>query len=109
MTNFVTDRKRIKAYRVRSPREVLFQRIETSNYREVDIKIFTPINDYYKCFPIRHTFWCIKETSQRDVYFTYQKRMFLWTNIQLVHKYNKTCLKRPLKKDKNWVSRPVIA
>ena len=31
--------------------EILFLIIESSNYREVDISIYNPQNDYYQFFP----------------------------------------------------------
>ena len=40
-------------------------------------KIYNPQNGYYKCFHIKHAFWCVKETSPGDVSFTHQNVCFI--------------------------------
>ena len=45
--------------------EILFRMISSSSYREVDMKIYNPKNDYYYFFlSIKHKFGCVKEKSQ---------------------------------------------
>ena len=39
----------------------------------IDIKVCKTQNDSYYCFPITHTFLCVKETSKRDDSFTHTK------------------------------------
>ena len=62
--------------------EVLFRRIESLNNREVDMKIYMyNLKNYYKCFPIKHTFLAhkrnifLKETSQGEVSFKHRKHV----------------------------------
>ena len=48
---------------------VLFRIISSSNHRKVDKNIYNPVSN------IR--FWCVNETSQRDVSLTHPKHMLL--------------------------------
>ena len=58
--------------------EDLYQSISFANYREVDIKIYSPKNDIIIIiiFLINICFGCVKETSQRDVSFTHLNHFF---------------------------------
>ena len=58
--------------------EVLFLIISSSNYREVDIKIYISKNNHYQTFYLSNiSFGRVKETSQGDVSFTHPKYMIL--------------------------------
>ena len=58
--------------------DYLFRIISSSNYLEVDIKIYiTPGNDYYQFFLSYVSFGRVKETSQRDVSFRHPNHMLL--------------------------------
>ena len=48
--------------------EVLFQIIDSFNYKEVGIKVYNPENIYPYFFFLNISFRCIKETSQRFFY-----------------------------------------
>ena len=51
--------------------EVLFRIISSLNYREVDLKIYNPQNDYYQVFSIKHKFQaCKKNLSKRCFFYT---------------------------------------
>ena len=48
------------------------------NYREADMRIYIPKNDYYHLFLSNNIcFVCIKDTPQGDVSFTHPNHMFL--------------------------------
>ena len=55
--------------------------MSSSNYREVDIELITPKNDYFHFFLSNISFGCVKETSQGDVSFMHPKHMLLLTVI----------------------------
>ena len=69
--------------------DVLFRIIRSSSYMEVDMYIYNPYKLLLSVFFffIKHTFWCVKEMSQRDVSFTHPKHMLslLYTVIKIVH------------------------
>ena len=61
--------------------------IESSHYREIDIRICIPQNDYcIIIFPLSSIcFVCIKEMSQGDISFTHTKHMFDRGNVSFMH------------------------
>ena len=65
--------------------EVLFRIINSSNYREVDIKHITQKQIIFIFFLSNISFGHLKETCQGDVSFTYPKHMLLKTVIRIVH------------------------
>ena len=51
---------------------MLFPSIESSNFREVDISIYTPLKLLLlPVFSLSNMFLCVKEMSQIDVSFTH--------------------------------------
>ena len=54
--------------------EILFRSIESSNYREVDIRINDPkMIIFWVFFLLNISFGCLKETSQGDISFRHPK------------------------------------